>query len=104
MDFLFRIMLSIAPCLFIAVRRIARRVLAEQHLAIHDQYFHPENYDPADVGTISMHCDPVAVAKKSFAVAEKVCRNTYGCSPKLVFEGPPAQMFSYVGFTRPIQY
>jgi [3-methyl-2-oxobutanoate dehydrogenase (acetyl-transferring)] kinase len=78
--------------------RIARRVLAEQHLALHEQVTVPESRSHNLVGVIDLDCDPSKVCTNSYEVAARVARVSYGIAPKLDIRihTPENYKFSYV--------
>eukprot|EP00045_Choanoeca_perplexa_P010602 m.108289 g.108289 ORF g.108289 m.108289 type:complete len:450 (+) comp15331_c0_seq4:301-1650(+) len=84
--------------------RIARRVLAEQHLALHEQLLNPANRDQHLVGVIDLDCDPTQVCRNSYEVAARVARTSYGVAPKLEvhIHGPENFKFSYI--SRHVEY
>eukprot|EP00056_Hartaetosiga_gracilis_P007306 m.106673 g.106673 ORF g.106673 m.106673 type:complete len:440 (-) comp12677_c0_seq6:1442-2761(-) len=63
--------------------RIGRRVLAEQHIELHRQYFNPRDSNVDDIGAVTMNLDAIAIAKEVFARVQDICRSSYGIAPQL---------------------
>jgi len=77
--------------------RISRRLLAEQHVAIHRQFYSPVPGDQENIGLLSIQCDPVQIATNTFQQAQRICRKHYGCAPRLEFHNPkPTTPFPYI--------
>eukprot|EP00042_Codosiga_hollandica_P025942 m.119140 g.119140 ORF g.119140 m.119140 type:complete len:388 (+) comp52042_c0_seq1:129-1292(+) len=75
--------------------RISRRLLAEQHVAIHNQFKSEPSNDY--IGVISLKCDAEKIARKAFQFAQRICREHYGCAPSIEFSHPKAlQPFPYI--------
>ena len=76
--------------------RISRRLLAEQHLAVHRQFYADSDYTNV-IGIVSVASDPVQVITQTFQQAQKIARTYYGCAPKLEWQNPkPPTSFPYI--------
>lgn len=90
--------------------RIGRRVLAEHHQCLHNYHYKPESRPPnrmgwlagvtvpvslaltslprlsdplSSEGIINLKCDPEAVVRESFEIAQNMCFNKYGVHVEL---------------------
>mmetsp|Transcript_34873 Transcript_34873/g.79531 ORF Transcript_34873/g.79531 Transcript_34873/m.79531 type:complete len:394 (-) Transcript_34873:217-1398(-) len=72
--------------------RIGRRVLAEQHLALHSPK--REHY----TGVICSKTSPLQCMKRAEALSAELCRETYGVSPEVEYSGELECTFTYIPF------
>lgn len=63
--------------------RIGRRVLAEQHIAFHEQYYSPDDFAQTDIGSVSLNCDGVELAHSVFNRVRNIAKSSYACAPTL---------------------
>eukprot|EP00730_Choanoeca_flexa_P020230 TRINITY_DN9893_c0_g2_i1.p1 TRINITY_DN9893_c0_g2~~TRINITY_DN9893_c0_g2_i1.p1 ORF type:complete len:446 (+),score=91.98 TRINITY_DN9893_c0_g2_i1:208-1545(+) len=84
--------------------RIARRVLVEQHIALHEQMVNPGCINQHTIGVINLDCDPTHVCRKAYNVAARVAKSAYGIAPLLDvhLHAPDDYKFSYI--SRHIEY
>jgi hypothetical protein len=60
--------------------RISRRILAEQHIALH-------HATPGYVGIVALDCRPAKIAASVIKNASQICSIKYGAAPEVIVEG-----------------
>ena len=70
------------------VGRITRRLLVQQHLHAHHQFFATQQ-DGQPVHVLNMHLNPLDSTRRAFAEAARACAKYYPHTPKLLMVGPP---------------
>lgn len=69
--------------------RIGIRVLAEHHLALHENYEHW-------IGILNTRLSPYQVIKDVGTYVSEICEINYGSAPELVFKGDVNTIFTYI--------
>jgi [3-methyl-2-oxobutanoate dehydrogenase (acetyl-transferring)] kinase len=76
--------------------RISRRVLAEQHIALHKAQLSKAGRRPGYIGVIHTQCKLQDVVRRCFDKAAQICERTYGHHPPLQFCGDPDATLAYI--------
>jgi hypothetical protein len=75
--------------------RISRRVLAEQHIALHNAMA-ASAQKPGYIGVINLDCKLQDIVRRCYDKAAGICDRTYGHFPPLQFEGDPDASLAYI--------
>lgn len=76
--------------------RISRRVLAEQHIALHKAQISNVGRSDGVIGVIHTQCKLQDVVRRCFDKAAQICERTYGHSPPLQFRGDPDVVLAHI--------
>jgi hypothetical protein len=76
--------------------RISRRVLAEQHIALHKAQTSKVGPRQGYIGVIRTECKLQDVVRRCFEKAASICERTYGHYPPLQFRGDPDVTLAYI--------
>jgi 26S proteasome regulatory subunit T1 len=74
--------------------RIAIRLIAEQHLAISEEF--SRDAPKEHLGVVDLRCSPQRMIKMCGAYVTELCDGTFGSSPPLKIEGDADATFAYV--------
>ncbi|XP_033748063.1 3-methyl-2-oxobutanoate dehydrogenase [lipoamide] kinase, mitochondrial-like [Pecten maximus] len=75
--------------------RLGIRVLAQHHLAMHKE-------QPNHIGIIDVCFSPRSLLENSVEFLSTLCRDRYGCAPKVQFQGHMSVKFPYM--PQPVEY
>ncbi|KAF9321831.1 hypothetical protein BG003_010855 [Podila horticola] len=81
--------------------RISRRVLAEQHISLTNNFNSPNHMvsDRGYIGIIYTHCNPRDIVERTAILAAETCRQSTGGTmepPKVIMDGSIDAEFSYI--------